>query len=483
MVRWGLVLALGGCAQLAGIDNTSKGVDANVPMSRLQLEHVSIGTTIARSPHDASTVNASFLVPDPAAPGGLRKVVATLEGTDTLAADVGGATVPVLYESPELPNPILRILDFPVATMKAIVPILEHPTPEPAPAGATITPNVTLNTAQAGQTYQLFTIGAWASVALTAPADTATQLAPGPVTLAVANSPIRRLDKLTIDDVVMVLRYTGNQLVASLVATPFDQVMNNNIGGTMVATPLNQTLDLRVNQMAATQRLSTVRPAVGAPSFVWRLRASPGLDFAIDNGPQLHAASVAAPIAADPQTVTAMYGNPFAANFKTLLTWDIRANRTYTGGTMLTATLAAGMTQRAEPSAALALTAPAGLPDRITANGIVLNVDNASVTASMDAPVEVSFVTDAPSNTLYNVELFELVPGAMTYTLTRVVIASAATPNVKIPRDLFKPATLYVLRAFSYAGCYTSVATGDLSQQALPCAFSFADSGVFQVTP
>lgn len=482
MFRWGLVLAVGGCAQLAGIDNT-RSIDAGAPnVSSLQLEHVAIGKTVIKGPQDATMLAARFLVPDPAAPGGLREVTPTRSGLDTWLADTGGLAVPVQYESPELPVTNLRILDLGVATVRAAVPVLEHPLPEPAPMGATITVNVALDGAQAGQTYQLFTVGAWAAVGLAAPAAAATQLAPGPVTLTEANTPTRRLDKLTVDDAVLVLRYAGNQLVSSLVAAPFDQGAAQTITGTLTATPLDQQLDIRVDQNAAAQRLSTVRPAVGAPTYNWNLRAAPGLDYNIVNGPLLHAASVAAPAAPDPQTLTATYGNPFAADFPSVLTWDVRGTRTYTAPDTSTVALAAGLFERARPTAGLAVALAAGLPDRITANTTVLNVDNMTVSAPADAPVEVSFVTDATTNTMYNVELFSLVPdGMLALTRTKLVTISAVAPTVKIPRALFQDGTLYVLRAISFSGCFPAIAAGDLAQQTLPCAVAFADSGVFQV--
>jgi hypothetical protein len=484
MSRWGLVL-LAGCAQLAGIDNTSKGTDAGMPISTLQLEHVAVGKTIVKSPHAIAGLNAVYLVPDPAAAGGQRKVVPTVVGTDTWSADTGEMTVPIQFETNDLPTRNLRILDFPTRALRWPVTLLEHPNPEPAPAGSTIDINVNLPSLQVAESYQLFTIGAWSNVGLTAPAAGVGTLAPGPLTLVQTSSPIRRLDKITTADSVMLLRYAGNQLTGHLLAPPFEQTpAANPITGTMVATALDRTLDIRVSPNAAAQRLATVRPAVGAASYVWRLHASPGLDYSIQAGPQLHAAGVAV-AGADPQTISATYGNPFAATYDTLMIWDIRANRTYTSAAMLTTTLSAGFTERAKPGPALALTTPAGLPDRITANAALLNVDNVIVPAPLDAPVDVSFVTDAATgNSLYALQLFELVPTMMTtYTLTLVVTAHTASPGTKLPRDLFKAGSLYVLRAFSFAGCYpaAAAATGDLTQQALPCAFSFADSGVFQV--
>lgn len=480
MLRWGSLVVLAGCAQLAGIDETSKAPDPT--LASLQVERVQIGKSIVKSPQDLTALTASFLVPDEAAPGGQRRVAAVLSGTDTWQADIGTMPVPVQFESPELPSTVVRIYDLPSLTLETAVPVLEHPSPEAAPANAMININVGLNTAQNAESYQLFTIGAWSSVGLPAPALGGGTLA-ATVMLAPNNSPIDRLDRLTVNDAVLLLRHNGNQLVAHYDVAPFDQTDTTSITGAFSATPLDQTLDIRVHQVRASQRLSTVRPALtSGPSYVWRLRASPGLDYRVENGPQLHAASVGAPAGPDPQTITATYGNPFAATFRTLLQWDITANRTYTNATtMQTVTLSARFSERVEPAAALELANAAGLPDRITANGTVLNIDDQLVMAPANAPVEVSFVTDAPANTAHVVQLFELVPDAMTYTLTNVVVVTTVTPQARIPRDLFKDGSLYVLRAFSLQGCYTAIATGDLTQVALPCSTAFADSGVFQV--
>ena len=482
MFRWGFLVALTGCAQLAGIDDTSKPPDTQPSFASLRVERVHIGTTIVTGPQDLTANTASFLVPDDTAPGGQRRVPATLAGLDTWQADVGDMPVPIQFDSPELPNPVARIFDLPNLTLTAAVPVLEHPQPAPAPENATFNINVGLNTAHGVEGYQMFTVGAWSAVNLPQPVAGATSLTTA-VMLAPTNSPIRRLDRITTSDTVVLLRYSGNQLVAHFEVPPFDQDVTTNITGAYSATPADQALDIRVEQTRSAQRLSTVRPAVNAPSYVWRLRASPGLDYFVENGPQLNASGVAAPTTADPQTITAPYGNPFAAKFRTLLQWDVTSTRTYTNPTTgETATLAARLSERAEPSAGLVVATPAGLPDRITANGTVLNVDNLTVVAPANAPVEVSFVTDAASNTGHHVQLLELVPNMMGgYTLTNVVVATMLAPQTRIPRDLFKDGALYALRAFSFQGCTPAIASGDLTQLALPCSITFADSGVFQV--
>ena len=482
MFRWGLcLLAVGGCAQLAGIDSTSKGEDAAPPpIASLTLERVSIGRTVTKSPQDLLALNASFLVPDAAAPGGLRKVAATQSAPGVWSADIGGIIAPVMYESPDLPVLQLRILDLPTATPKAVVTILERSqAPEPMPMNASISVNLNLPTPQAGQGYQMQSMGSWTVLGIPTPADTSTTVSSAATALTTANSPIRRLDRSVMDDVVVVLRYLGNQMVGHFI-TAFDQAATNAITGNMTATALDQTLDIRVNQQACTQRLSTVRPAMtAAVSFAWRAHACPGRDYSVGNGIQLHALGIAAPTTPDPQTLTGAYGNPFAPGIETMLIWDVRTSRVYTSTSGTMYTLSAGMTDRAKPGAAVVMDSPAGLPDRITAGTTLLTIDNAVVPAPTDAPVTFSFVTDRPTaNSMYWIQLFELVPMMAQQV---VVLHMSTKPEAKIPREFFKPGSNYVARAFSFAGCYPNAAMGDLTVQTLPCAFSFADSGVFQV--
>ena len=479
MFRWGLLLAASGCAQLAGIDNTSKGTDAAPPpIASLTLERVSVGRVVSKSPQDLLALNASFLVPDASAPGGLQKVAAMQSAPGVWSADIGGVIAPVMYESPDLPTLSLRILDFPTATPKAVVTVLERSqAPEAMPMNATISVNLNLPTPQAGQGYQMQSLGAWTVLGIPQPADTSTVVALGATALTTANSPTRRLDRILMDDTVVVLRYAGNQVTGHYI-THFDQAATQAITGNMVATPLDQMLDIRVNQQQCIQRLSTVRPAMTATtSFAWRAHAAPGRDYSVGNGVQLHALGIPVPTTADPQTLTGMYGNPFT-DIPVMLIWDVRTSRVYTspGGTMYT--LSAGMTHRALPGTAVVMDTPAGLPDRITAGTTLLTIDNAVVTAPTDAPVTISFVTDRPDNSMYWVELFELVP---MMAQQRVVLHMGIKPEAKIPREFFKPGSQYVARAFSFSGCYPNAAMGDLTVQTQPCAFSFADSGVFQV--
>ncbi|MBA3455740.1 MAG: hypothetical protein H0T42_21775, partial [Deltaproteobacteria bacterium] len=82
---WVLV-ATAGCAQLAGIEETSD-VDLAAPVS-LQIDRISVGATVVSAPQDLSANTASFLVPDDTAPEGFLRVAAELSDVNLWTADV-----------------------------------------------------------------------------------------------------------------------------------------------------------------------------------------------------------------------------------------------------------------------------------------------------------------------------------------------------------------------------------------------------------
>ncbi len=477
------MLALAGCAQLAGIDETT-GATPPGPGVNLTVERVSIGATVVRGPQDLSASTARWLLPDVSAPGGFTPITGTLVPPNTWHAEINAATPPVQFDLPDLPAPQQRLFEFPHADQKAVMTVLEHPNPMPPPADAMITVSATLDVPYAGEGLQLFTVGTWATRGLAAPLAGATTLNPAPFAYtSMASQTGRPLEKLTTADAVFVFRYAGNQLVGMLDAAPFEQTGTDTINGPLVTLPLNQSLDARVDQAVVARRLTAVRPAVGAPAMSWSLRAAPGYQFSIDNGPQLHSATVAA---TDPTTITAAYANPFVTrDWRTLLTWTTRATRSYTIPALaLPVTLAAGMFQRAEPAPALALSLPAGLPELITIDGKPLSTDGLTI-ARPTAPVVVTFVTDVPQNTLYQLELVELVPNMAGTGIQQrnVLTAFAVTPELTLPVDAFTPGSYYTIRAISIEGGHPGVGTGDLAARDLPIAVSFLDSGVFQVMP
>jgi len=476
------VCLLAGCAQLAGIDETSSGGPAGAGVN-LTVDRVSIGATVVTSPLDLTALTASWLLPDVSAPGGLLPITATVVPPNTWHADINPATPAVQFTLPDAAQP--RMLDLGLANMQTAFTVLEHPNPTPAPEGAMITVNVTLDVPYAGENLQLFAIGPWVARALEAPAAGVTQLAPPAFAYTSMTSQSGRPhEAVTAADPVFVFRYIGNQLAGMLEVTPFDQTGMDTITGMLVSVARDQSLAVTVDQTDVARRFSAVRPAVAAtPTMSWSLRAAPGYQYGLDNGPLLDAAAVAA---TDPPTITAAYGNPFSTRtWNTLLTWSTRATRSYTPpGMTLAATLTAGMFQRNEPSPNLALALPAGLPELITLDGMSLSTDGLTIPQPL-RPLEVTFVTDKPGNTLYSVELYELVPnaGGTALRLDRVVTAFAPMPKLALPAEHFKPGSFYTIRAISHAGGYPNLADGDLVTRSLPIATSFLDSGVFQVMP
>jgi hypothetical protein len=481
--RWlSITLLLGGCAQLAGIDETSGG--GSGAGQSLTFERVSIGATVVKAPADLFANGANYLIPD--AVTGFVRVSAALVPPDRWTASIRSGTPAVQFDLPDDPTPQQRIFELPNAHLLGSFAVLEHPARLPAPVDATLTVSVTLDAPYAGnESLQLFTAGSWNTRALDVPVLGATQATtPTFPFTAMTSTTGRPHEMLTTADAIVILKLIGNQLVGTADVASFDQTGNESISGTIVPVVRDQTLDIVVDQTAIATRLSAVRPAVSAtPAMSWSLRAAPGADYAIDTGPLLHAASVSA---VDPGTITAMYGNPFVAReWRSLLTWVASATRSYTPPALgLPVTLRAQMFQRALPSPALALELPAGLPELISLDGMSLSTDGLTIPASV-RPVVISFVTDRPANTMYALEVFELVPNeAMTgLVLKRTMTMSGVSPTFTVPGEVFVSGKHYTVRASAIAGGFPNIASGDMQTRSLPFAQSFLDSGVFQVTP
>src|SRR5689334_13263628 len=91
-----------GCAQLAGIDETSG--DA-LPGNTATVQRMSIGNTVVLSPLDLTGLQASYLVANAASASGFDRVPATTAGGGTWTTLVRGAT-PVELTLPDLPTPL-----------------------------------------------------------------------------------------------------------------------------------------------------------------------------------------------------------------------------------------------------------------------------------------------------------------------------------------------------------------------------------------
>jgi hypothetical protein len=140
------------------------------------------------------------------------------------------------------------------------------------------------------------------------------------------------------------------------------------------------------------------------------------------------------------------------------------------------------MHERAILAPGLQMKLPAGLPTRITLLGAVLETDGITIARPTRA-VEVSFSVDVPANTMYQLQLFRLVPN-MASTALQLELqlgASGVAPRFLLPPEVFEPGALYTLRAISVQGGFPALAEGDMTQRSMPVAISFLDSGVFQV--
>jgi hypothetical protein len=360
---------------------------------------------------------------------------------------------------------------------------MEHPNPQPAPTGAMITVNATLDAVYTGaERFELYTLGSWNTIPLTPPAaGTLGPIAQTFAFTAMTSITTRPHERITADDGVVVLRYVGNELRGAFKAAPFDQTGTDAITGTMKTVTL-QPFMFGIDPMDATRRYGAVRPLVGTPTLQWALHAAPGAQLNNDSGPLLAAATLTTPMTT---MVMSQAGNPFEPDWPSTLAWVTQASRTYTPPSAgLQATLVAGMSERVILAPGLQLKLPAGLPTRITLAGMVLEGDGATLVKPVSA-VEASFTTDIAANTLYQLQLFKLVPNAANTALQLELKlgANGVAPRFVLPPELFETGALYTLRAIAIQGGFPTIDAGDLTQRSIPLATSFLDSGVFQVTP
>lgn len=481
-----LLVATTGCAQLAGIDETS----GLIPPDRVSLavDRISVGATVARLPQDLSANTASFAVPDDSVPEGFTLVPADLTDTGVWTAEVPDGTPAVKFDLPDFPLPLLRWWQLPSRNLTAMITAFEHPSPTPAPAGATLTVGATLPTQYvSGQSFQFVVVGTWNSRGFTAAElplpDMANTTIP-PATFAftsMAKITGRPHEKITSADAGLLLRYSGARLSGVMEAAPFEQTDADTIMGTMTAVPADQMLEASLQPNLVAGRYAPLRPAMTGIGMSWSLTAAPGIDVGASLGVSLHAGTV---VAADPP-LTVPFGNPFVAKgWRSLFLWSTTASRTFTpAGQMLPATLTAGLFTYTEPTPGMMLTLPAALPELITINGMPLSSDGLSI-PQPTGQVTVSFVA-AGTNTLYFVQLYELVPNAANTALVQqfVIESVGLTKELILPPDAFVAGKRYTLRAVSVEGGYPNAAMGDLATHPFPMSFGAHESGVFTVTP
>lgn len=468
------MLALTGCAQLFGIDETT-GPEAGSGVT-LSIDRVSVGATVAHAPQDLTGQTAQFLVGDETS---LVPNSAVIEAPGTWSSDIPTGTPAAQFTLPDLPMDATHLWQLPSRAMKGSLIAYEHQNAAAPADTSAIALDVTIP-AYAGELLRVYSVGTWLYHDLTgaevpaAMATTAAATIPynvfAPLTASVTPT------KITASDVVLVLRYTGSALTGVLQATPFDQTdATDTITGTLTGVTNDKTLTVPLPTDLAT-RYSGVRPAVGAPGMSWVINAAPGATVGTSFGPQL----IAGTPAATDTMISTMYGDPFESlGWPAIFTLNTSASRTYTLNGVAIG-LSASLTTFTDASASDGMLA-AGLPTVILVGTTQLNSDGQMVTLDPLAPVAVSFLADKPTNTIYTADVYELVMNGTAYDRTLVTSAIAVDHAFVFPAGTLQSGHTYVIRAGCYQGGHTAASTGDLQTNTFPISRGLFDSGVFTV--
>jgi hypothetical protein len=480
-----------GCAQLLGLADTTAAPDAGVSAS-LRYRQALIGTTVIEQPLDLTTASATYVIPDPSAADGLRRVVATAAAdTWTAAIPEGPAyplyTLPTFGLDPSASAPVARSLQLAARGLLATDVHLAHPAPSAVPPNATLDFALTLDTPYAGERMAWYTVGAWSQrdfLPAELPLIGATTFDPPPVPFATATAlggePLARL---IASDVVLALRYAGPTLTGIYVAPSFEQAdVAQPLDGAFTAVPADQTLSATLDTTGVAARLAHPQPALdpATVSAGFEMTAAVAASHGSTAGPVLISGAVA-PSAAT--TLATGYGNPFAGRgWTTALALHASATRSYLPPNVNAAvTLTATMTVAAPPPAAGATVAlDACLPVTLVLGGAPLLTDGAAITLNRTHPIAFTFITDG-ATTLYGATLFEL--DAATGAPTARLILAGDAPSFVIPGELLTAGRHYFLRATCARGGAAAIATGDLSPAPLPLATGAFDGAVFTVTP
>jgi hypothetical protein len=472
----GFAVCLAGCAQLAGIDPTSGEA---LPGNSLAVKRLSVGKAVDVAPLDLTGLAASYLVTGAT---GVDRVAATNGGGGNWVTKLR-APAPVLFTLPDDPM-VQRLYDFPRSALTIPYAQLEHPGRTPAPDGAMLTVAAHLDApTTVADRFQIYTVGSWSAFDVPAPAEASTDVMAMYAFDMSSRVALRaQLDRLTAQDVFLVLRYADTVLTGVAEAAPFDQTGNDMVSATMTAVTADRRLDVTVSD-DITQRYLSVRPAVDRLTMDWNLVAAPGAAIAFNAGPVLNSGH----LMGNEVGVIAMYANPFAGpphNWPTLLTLSTYETRTYKPSMDVTVTLYAGMNQYVEPAAGLKLNLDAGLPESIELNDVPLSNDGMQVTKPTSF-VEVAISANPPANTLFGLQLYDLLPSADGTRLDyhMVLEALGTEARFQLPPEVFVVGHSYTLRAICTAGGFPALASGDLTARQLPMSQSYADSGVFTVMP
>ncbi len=476
-----VVLATAGCAQVLGIDETTGGDSSRT----LQVVGVFDGGSLVMQPLDLSAETATWFVRDAADPTTLD----TFPGTPSTSfsgwsAAVTGSAPMIELTLPDVPTPYTHFIELPDGDDHAIARefYYGHPSPQPPPADAAFDVTITPPSAVAtGESFEIYAVGAWTEYTLSATDAPLAAATIGPLEIpyamfgAITPAPPVQIDST---DVVVVLRYLGGVITGLLAVPAFDQSdAAQPVTGTMTAVTADQTFTATIDATADAARFDALRPAMTDFTPSWSVQAAPGAMATSGAGPVLASGT----LAMTDTSFTATYADPFTAeSWPTLVAYEAVEYRQYTAGGVPFG-LVAGLYTYTDASAGQTLDLPAGLPELVTIDQMPLSTDGMTVTLPADQPVDISFVADRPTNTIYQIEMDEIIVTGSTLARTPVFTASALAPDVTIPATQFVAGHTYVVRALCISGGYTNIGAGDLSATALPISVGYFDSGVFTV--
>lgn len=476
------LLALSGCAQLFGLDDTTgPSVDAPGPGVHFGIQLETIGATIVDTPDDPAVTHdtVAFLVPDGAS---YRSVPATLSAAGAWTGDIatGNPVVDFTIDGNR------HIWNVPTRDLKMTNAVLGHPNPVPPPDGSVFDLSVAVPGGLAGtEMLSFLTVGAWSQQAIPTPMAMATAI-DGPLMYSPATAIGGPLAKLTPTDAVLVLRYRLSSAdntypLDGVFQTSIDQTGTDALTGSLADTTVDKTVNAQISPTMLATRYAAVRPAVATLTSSWSCTAAPGYQRGVVNGPMLNYFDLL-PTAT---TISGPYGNPFASlGWKELLFYNSYETRTVTldGQTF---GLSAGLQTIVQPSAGQTFDMPAGLPQTISLNDTPLTSDNMMVDVDPSKYVHITMVNDRTTNTFVQAELFEvLTPDPMTLTTKLVIDALAVDPTqLVLPPDVFVAGHTYFIQAVTRQGGWPNIASGDFQTQAPPFYVGYNYSGVFTVLP
>jgi len=468
-----------GCAQLFGIANTTGAADAGAGAS-LAVTRVSVGATTVTAPQDLTGQTATFYTPD-VDPTKLDATPGVLAGNTWTAAVAG--TPLVMFTLPAYPMAVTRGLALPAAAQSLDYVVVEHPSPTIADANAMVTVQGTLPSPFAtGESLQFYAVGAWVDYGITTGLPPLGTTAVNTTFAYASASSItgRPLEAFTTADRVLLLRYANGVLTAAGQASPLDQSSTTTtvVVNQLAAVTATTTASLALDQLTLGQRFGQTMPPMASSAVSWAAaaEAAPGVFV----GPVLQSGTVGA----TDTSISLAFGNPFATtnHWASALQVVATATRTFTpADPALPATLTASLVQLVDPDTSPTLDFAAGLPTSVSINGTVLT-DGAPVSIDPAQAVNVTIAADRTTNTLYQLQLVQLVPNAGNTALDQQVefTVTGTTPSFTLPPQLF-PSGLYTLRAICDAGSYAGAASGDLAMPAFPAVTGSFESGVFTV--